>query len=305
MTFGIRGPWDIATSGSPSKLNGMTIIYGVGADIAASDKTQVQYAFCTSTGSGFTVNHFYAVNAAQDAWLDISGAADHTHSGTGDGGELEPVFRDSPTFWDIYFRADEMIKANWVQTVSSTGSIADDTTGNENSVKLLTGATSGSGSTIELKGYKLNFAKPSHVQFKLKMSATTALALKAGVNTETVTASDDNTVKYEAQLCTVTNANWNIRTATGAARSESDSGIAFTTNAVSVRLEHFPTAGTPKVDMYVDSAAAFTKTSDIPTSGSSGVTSLIKVSLKNSAAADKNCFVYPPRIRYYTNDVWT
>ena len=227
MTFGIRGPWDVTTPGSPSKLNGMTIIYGVGADIAATDKTQVQYAFCTSTGSGFTVNHFYAVNAAQDAWIDISGAADHTHTGVGAGGALESVFRANPTYVEVFYRPDQLAKADWLQTLSSTGTITDDTTSGEDAIKLLTGATSGSGSTIELNGLKLDFSKRSHFQTKLKMSATTALALKAGTNCETVTAADDNTVKYEAQLCTVTNANWNIRTATGAARSESDTGSIY------------------------------------------------------------------------------
>jgi len=304
MTFGLGAPWTVSTAGSATKMNIMTTIVGAGTDIAGLDKTTFELAFCTSTGGGLTVNHLYAVNAAQDALIDISGAADHTHTGTGDGGTLEAMYRDNPTFWDIWFRYDEMVAAAWKQTTSGTATIASDTTGDEYSVKLLTGATSGSGSTIELRGYKLNFAMPSHIQFKLKMSATTALALKAGVNTETVTSADDNTVKYEAQLCTVTNANWNLRTASGSNKSESDTGTAFTTNAVSIRLEHFPTIGTPKVDMYIDSASAFTKTSDIPISGSTGVTSLMKFSLKNSAGADKNCFVYPPRIRYYTNDQW-
>ena len=306
MTFGIGGPWDTTTPGSPSKLNKMTIVYGDGVDIAALDKTTFQFAFCVTTGSGLTVNHLYAVNAAQDSLIDISGAVDHTHIGTGTGGSLESVFRANPTFIDTGFRfMTKLDKAEWTETISGTGTTANDTTSNEESLKLLTGATSGSGATLaKTNNFLLDFAKPSHIQFMLKMSATTALALKAGVNTETVTAADENTLKYQAQLCTVTNANWNLRTATGAARSESDSGIAFTTNKVSIRLEHFPTLGTPKVDMYVDSAAAFTKTSDIPTSGSSTITSLMKFSLKNSAAADKQCFMYGTRLRYYTSSQW-
>lgn len=308
MTFGLGAPWTTTTAASASKLNSMNVVWGPGSDLAGLDKTQYKVVVCTATGSGLTIDHVYCANNAGDTWIDISSIADHNHSGTGvGGGSLQDVFRGSPTFMDTGFTyLNRLQKADWDQIVSSTGTITDDVTASENSIKLLTGATSGSGSTIGLKlsNMKLDFSKPSHFQTMLKLSTTASLALKAGVNCETVTAADDNTVKYEAQLCTVTNANWNLRTATGAANSESNTGIAFTTSKVSVRLEHFPTIGTPKVDMYVDSASAFTKTSDIPVSGSSGLLALMKFSLKNSAAADVNCWMYGCRLRYYTSSQW-
>ncbi len=298
MTFGLGGPYNTTTPYSASKANITSVISGPGDDLAGLDKTQYTAIRCTVTGSGLVADHFYIPNAAGDAWLDIT---------TSVAGILYEAFRSAPTFIDTGFRyLSHLLKADWNQIVSSTGTITDDTTANEKSIKLLTGATSGSGATIgqSNSNLKLDFSKNSQFQCMLKLSATTALALKAGVNCETVTSADDNTVKYEAQLCTVTNANWNIRTATGSANSESNSGIAFTTSQVSVRLEHFPTLGTPKIDMYVDSAAAFTKTSDIPVSGSSDLLALMKFSLKNSAAADKNCFVYGARLRYYTSSQW-
>ena len=111
-------------------------------------------------------------------------------------------------------------------------------------------------------------------------------------------------MKYEAQVCTATNANWNVRTASGSANSESDTGTTFTTNRVSLRLEHFPDLGTPKVDIYIDTGAAFTKTSNIPVSGVAGNSKTIKFSLKNGPTTDKTMFMYGARLRYYTTTGW-
>lgn len=307
MVFDLRGPWDDQTSGSTSKLNWQVCISGLGDDLAGLDKLKYTLIKCTVTGSGLTKDHVYQSSTDGTSWIDISGTASHTHSGTSDGGSFLDVFRANPKFIDTgsYFMFNPD-KAKWNETVSSTGSTINDTDGttSEQSIKLLTGATSGSGATIGMTGFKLDFSKPSQFQTKLKLSATTALALKAGVNCETATAADDNTVKYEAQVCTVTNANWNLRTASGSNKSESDTGTAFTTSQTSIRLEHFPDIATPKVDFYLNTAAAFTKTSDIPVAGSTGVTTLMKFSLKNSATADKNAFMYGCRLRYTTNDVW-
>jgi len=287
----------------------MTVPSGSGDVLAALDKTKFKIVVCTVDGSGLLKDHVYCANADATSWIDLTEQAAHTHRGVNDGGALDDIFRANPTFIDTGFFFMEknggLKKAVWTETVSSTGSTTDDTTSNEDSMKLLTGATSGSGATLaKTMNWKLDFSKPSHFQTMLKLSATTALALKAGVNCETVTASDDNTAKYEAQVCTVTNTNWNLRTASGSNKSESDLGTAFTTSQVSIRLEHFPTIATPKVDMYLDNATAFTKTSDIPTSGSAGQTNILKFSLKNSAAADKNAWIYGCRLRFYTSSQW-
>ena len=309
MAFGLAAPWTDADEGSASKLNLMTVPSGPGDDLALLDKTLYKIVVCTVTGSGLIADHVYCANATADAWIDLTLQAAHSHTGVNDGGAIDDIFRANPTFIDTGMAFMEknlaLKKAAWTETVSSTGSTTDDTTSNEDSMKLLTGATSGSGATLaKTMNWKLDFSKPSHFQTMLKLSATTALALKAGVNCETVTASDDNTAKYEAQVCTVTNANWNLRTASGSNKSESDLGTAFTTSQVSIRLEHFPTIATPKVDMYLDSATAFTKTSDIPLTGSAGQTNIIKFSLKNSAAADKNAWIYGCRLRFYTSSQW-
>ena len=308
MTFGLGGPWDATTPGSSSKLNLMTVPSGSGADISGLDKTLYKIVVCTLDGGGLLKDHVYVANAAADAWIDISVTGAHYHTGTSDGGEFLDIFSANPLFADTGFNFMHNIdKARWVETVTSTGSTANDTDGTtgELSFKLTTGATSGAAATLAMKGLKLDFAKRSSFQFKARLGATiTTLALHSGVNAVDVTAVDSSTVKYNAEVCTVTNSNWNLRTASGTNKTSSDTGTAISTSRVAIRLEHYPTLGVPEVDMYINAATVFQKTSDIPVAGTTGVATLMKHSLKNSSASSRDYFVYANRLRYNILDNW-
>jgi len=286
----------------------MEVISGPGDDLALLDKTLFRIVFCTEDGSGLLKDHTYAVDTAAEAFIDISSTGSHTHSGTNDGGSILDIFSANPKFGDtgamFMYNID---KAKWIETYTSTGSITNDTDGTtgEPSIKLLTGATSGASATIALRGLCLDFTKRSSFQFKARLGSTiTTLALHSGVNADDVTAVDTTTAKYDAEVCTVTNTNWNLRTADGSTSTSSDTGTAISTSRVGIRIEHYPDIGTPEVDMYINAATVFQKTSNIPTTGASGIVQLIKHSLKNSSASDRNYFVYANRLRYFINDNW-
>jgi hypothetical protein len=53
----------------PSMINLRTITIDTGANLSAITPTTGKVVFCTSTGSGFTVNHLYVYNGS--AWVDI------------------------------------------------------------------------------------------------------------------------------------------------------------------------------------------------------------------------------------------
>jgi len=308
LVFGLWGPWDDATEGSASKLNGMDVISGPGDDLELLDKTLFRIVFCTEDGGSLLKDHTYAVDTAAEAFIDISSTSSHTHSGTNDGGDLLDIFSGNPTFADTgALFMHNIDKAKWVETLVSTGTTANDTDGStgELSLKLLTGATSGGASTLAMKGLKLDFSKRSSFQFKARLGATiTTLALHSGVNADDVTAVDTNTAKYDAEVCTVTNTNWNIRTASGTGKTSSDTGTAISTSRIAIRLEHYPDTSPARVDAYIDANTVFQKTGDIPVSGTAAVAALMKHSLKNSSASDRNYFVYANRLRYYILDNW-
>jgi hypothetical protein len=307
MVFGIAGPWTDQTPGSQSKNNFMTVISGTGTDLEALDKTQFRIVFCTADGAELLKDHTYAVDTDAEAFIDITTTGDHTHSGTGQGGALVDIFSANPLFADtgaVFMH--NIDKARWVETVTSTGSTANDTDGTtgELSFKLATGATSGAAATLAMKGLKLDFSKRSMFQFKARIGTATSIALHSGVNADDVTAVDTNTAKYDAEVCTTTNSNWNVRTASGTGKTSSDTGTAISTSRVAIRLEHYPDLGTPEVDLYIDANAVFQKTGDVPVSGTTAVANLMKHSLKNSTAADRTYFVYANRLRYQILDNW-
>jgi hypothetical protein len=307
MTFGLWGPFDDQTTFSYSKANGMTVISGTGTDLETLDKTQFRIVFCTADGGSLLKDHTYAVDTDSETFIDISTTGSHNHGGPSDGGSVIDIFSGNPTFADTgaYFMHN-IDKARWVETVTSTGSTSNDNDGTsgELSFKLLTGATSGASATLAMKGLKLNFAKRSSFQFKARIETTTSIALHSGVNADDVTAVDSSTAKYDAEVCTVTNNNWNLRSASGSNKTSSDTGIAISVNRVGIRLEHYPDIGIPEVDMYLDANTVFQKTSDVPVSGTTAVANLMKHSLKNSAASARNYFVYANRLRYYILDNW-
>jgi hypothetical protein len=307
MVFDIGGPWTSASQGSPSKLNKTTVISGPGTDLAALPKLEHVIIKCTVTGGGLTADHVYQASTDGTSWIDMSNMVAHAHSDIASGGNLADIMSANSLFMDTMADfAFDTKKADYTETVTGTAAITDDIDGTtfEPSVKFSTGATSGSAATIRKGGMKLDFSKRSFFQTKLRIGTAADLVYHGGTNVDLVTDTDSNTVKYGAEVCTVTNNNWQIRSASGADKSLTDTGIAMTTNRVAIRLEHRPTETTPRVDMYVDAAAVVQKTSHIPISGTSDFLKLFRHSFKNNTAADKTLFIYGSRIAYYVSDNW-
>ena len=300
----VSTPWTNATPGSTARLNEVTVISDTGTNLAALDKTKHRLVFCTSTGGGLTVDHLYLVNAAENAFIDLGTVSAHTHADSTTGGALIDILIANPkSFILTLTKTDELLKANWIQTVTSTGTIEDNTSG-ERYIRLRPNATSGASATISYPHLKLNFGITSMFQAKLQIETASSLALHSGVNADDVTAADSNTIKYQAEVCTATNSNWWLRTASGSANSASDTGIAISTSAVAIKITHYPTLGTPRTDLQVDTGTLLQKTTNIATSGASTDVNLIKHSIKNSTAADRPLRMYGSRLQYSVNDTW-
>ena len=74
-----QGVWDIADVISASRMNRKTLIGDTGANLSALGTTYAgQLAFCTTTGSGFTIEQLYQRNSGNTAWvaLSVSGLQD-------------------------------------------------------------------------------------------------------------------------------------------------------------------------------------------------------------------------------------
>ena len=299
MVFGVLGPWLDQTAASATKLNGMMRISGPGADLAGLSPAIHKFLYCTSSGSGFITEHSYKANAAGDAYLDETTGATVTAYTANLAGNSKIVDL-------LLINQNSSKKASWTESVSGTGAITDDVDGTtgELSIKLATGATSGGRSAITQVTLKQDFSKNSFLSFKSKVGTLSSLNLRGGVNCDLVTGADSNTISYSAEICTATNNNWFIRTATTGANTATNTAIAATTNRVGIKLEHYPILGTPSVLMYIDAASAVQKTSNIPTSGAGANNNVLRFSVKNSRTSDRPWFIYGSRLVYQVLDSW-
>ncbi len=306
MSVGI--PWTESTPGSVSKLNFTGIISGTGAELAALDKTKHTLVRCTSTGSGFTLDHVYLFSNDGTTSIDLTSVLEHTHEDSSTGGSLVSLqMGANADITDLMLtKTTDLYEANWaapvywIRTVTSTGSVEnkiDGTTG-EHSIRLRPNGTSGSGATISYPHLRLTFGGDALFQTKLQIETATSIALHSGVGCDDVTAADSNTRKLQVEVCTVTNNNWWLRTANGSANSASDTGIAITANRTAIKIEHLPDLGTPETDLYIASGTILQKTTNIPVDGQTIEDNLIKHSVKNSTAADRPLLVYGSRVLY-------
>jgi len=305
--------WTSAVSGSAAKLNGMTVTYGTGSYLSSLDYSKHKLLVCTADGSGFTLDHLYLCTTDGTSVIDVSSVVPHTHVNDSTGGNLTNIFVANPRFTVLQLtKPSDLYEASWaspvfwVKTVSGTGSVenkTDGTTG-ERSIRLRPNGTSGSGSTIQYPHLINGFGSISIFQTKLQIETATSIALHVGVNADTVTAADSNTVKYQVEVCTATNNNWWLRTADGSATSASDTGIAISANRVGIAIVHNP--GEPEADIYIDSNTVFQKTTNIPVTGETADNNITKISVKNSTGADRPLLYYGSRLTYKisTNEDW-
>ena len=301
--------WNDQTIGDVIRMNRTSIISGTGAYLATLDYTLHKLLHCTSSGSGFTLDHVYLCRTDGSGVDDLGpGSIDsHTHNNGTNGGELIHIWRDNPTTVDLWLtKSDDLKKAQWNETTTGTATIEDKTDGTtgERSIRLRPNATSGSGATVRYPHLKLGFADPSIFICKLQIETASSLALHAGVAADDITAADGNEVKYNAEVCTATNNNWFLRSANGTTNSTSDTGTAMSANRVGIKVTHRPDLGTKEVNMKIDSGSTFQKTSNIPSTGSTLEHNLVKFSIKNNTGADRPLLVYGCRLSYSTSTEW-
>ena len=290
--------WDNITPASASKLNGVTLTYGTGAYLATLDKTKHKLLVCTSTGSGYTLDHLYLCTT------DGTNAIDITPLSSIDINLIEVLYSNPEVIDLLLTKTDDLKKAQWIEAITSTGVISDDTDGTtgERSIKLDSGATSGASAQISYPHLQLDFSKRALFEAKIRIGTASSLAFHIGVGADDITAADSNTRKIQCELCTVTNNNFWLRTATGSANSSSDTGVAFGTSRTPIEIRHFPAEA--KTELYVGSGSSLVKTTNIPVDSTTADNNLVKFSLKNSTAASRTMFCYGARLAYYVSDEW-
>ena len=307
--MGLGDEWTETTAGSASKLNQVTLTWGTGTYLAGLDKTKHKLAFCTATGSGLTINHLYVASTDGTEWLDLSDVNEHLHQDSASGGSFENVLVnnadviDSGIFGVTNLTADST--GMYRQAVSGTGAHTTQTDGTtfERYIQADTGGTVSSTTSIHSPiNLNVKFSKASMFEVKHKINTATSLAIKTGYGMENLSASDDNTRKYGAEVCTTVNNNWFAASANGTTRSSSDTGIAMTTNKKNIGCILDETV--PQIELHVE-GSAYTKTSNIPTNASANEPSrgaVFRYTTKNNAGSSRTFNFYGARLIYSIED---
>jgi len=303
----VSDPWTNSTVASTARNNKVTVISLTGDELDALDITKHRVVFCTEDGGEFLKDHTYTANADEDAWIDITAVSSHTHYDDTDGGDILDIYvSNNDKFYLNMLKPTDWVKAQWVQTVTGTGSVEDseDASG-VNYIRLRPNGTSGSAATINYPAAITgSWQFPFHLVFVAQIETATSIAIHIGVDADDVTAADSNTRKMQAEVCTATNSNWWLRTASGSANSATDTGTAISANKVGIALLNRGYLGTPDCLMAIGGDEVAQKTSNIATSSSNTAGNILKFSIKNSTAADRPLRAYAGRLDYQTESIW-
>jgi hypothetical protein len=168
----LSDPWTNATPASTTRKN-LTSVITVSGDTAASlDKTKHKLIAINADGTAGDEDDLLMVNADQNAFINLRDIAPHVHKDSTNGGEVYDIYSWNNDFEILSLnKTDDLLKANWIQTVTSTGTIEDATDGTtgERSIRLRPNATSGASAQISYPYLKLSFAKPFLFQTKLRI----------------------------------------------------------------------------------------------------------------------------------------
>ena len=279
-------PWnwvdgDFASSrrmnmGSTQKMTGPEIAAVVSADVEPG-----VLIYCTETGSGYTANNLYQRNDDNTGY-DIVGLKGHTHTDAESGGLQSDInianLDGTLTLNKRFARA-----AAWWQTIVSSGTITD--TAASGYINLQSGTTSGGSATISDGGAgRLNFEGESGFEATLAVSSSTNFQVKIGVRAEDINGGNLTPAKYGIEGCSTSGANWLIFSSDGTTRS-----TLATSSPVVQAVNSYQLICTPgtSVDLYIGGTLIASKTTNVPSTGSTGFNDLFRAGIKNSAAENK------------------
>lgn len=232
------------------------------------------------------------VRTLASGW-ELESLSKHLHIDDQDGGrESDILLANISQTIDIDKRYSK--KADFWQTITSTGVISDDATNGR--IAIQTGATINSTAQLTDGGSrKLNFAIESGFESTLQVSSNTNFQLKVGIAAEDVGASNTSTAKYGIEGCSSSGTVFLVYSGSGSVRSTVTTAANIVTGAADVYLvEHIPATS---VTLTKNGTLLATKLTDIPATGLTGNNNLYKAGIKCTAGEDKILYHYGgPRI---------
>lgn len=268
---------------SDLRLDAKTWMTDTADNIFAYQKIPGQFCLPRTSGHGYTKNVPFFVDV--DGVTEIPlGIKKHSHSidVDSDGGLMINQFLDNIGNLDIYL-GNTFSSMDYIIEVSGTGAIVNDglTTSN---VELVTGTAVNGYANIHRKGVAMDFGKPSAFMHRFEYEDTIANYLfRTGIAAERVDLANDPTQRsYGVEGCSA-QSNFQCWSCNGTTRSTTSSSYPVDSNSNAWMAQHDPTIPNIVFTKNVDFGAnQVTKTSDIPTGGSTNSTSYWGAGIKST-----------------------
>ena len=269
---------------SSTVLNNATVHKMTGTEIVALQSAELipgYLIYCTATSAPYTIDNLYIRNEDNTAF-DIVGLKGHTHIDATSGGILADVNIPNIPLTLSYDKRSARV-ADFYTTLVSGGTVTDDSTNAR--IRLQSNTTSGGSAAIfDGNARKLNFAKPSAFECTLQFSSSTNFQVKLGIFADAI-GSSLTPAKYGIEGCSSSGTTWLVFSADGTTRSTLTTAASVVTGAADVyRIEHIP--GT-NVKLYINGTLIATKTTNIPSTGTTTNALLYRAEVKNTTTENK------------------
>lgn len=231
-------------------MNEKTIIRDTGANIAAAP-AECKFAICTSTGSGFTVDHVYFKNST-GTWVDV-GKQDN----------LYVLFRSETTVAKQrvieWFSGSALNTHRWTQTNEQGASTFAMVDSADEGFGITTGSTNGDASNINFNNKRAFSATASEMIAVVKRVGDQSLtAVGISNSTATPAGSHHNAFYLDSTLRSFKA----LLTTDGTMQSITDSDIAIDTNWHTIKI----VCSVSDIKLYIDGVLKVTKTTNRPSS---------------------------------------
>lgn len=284
--MGLQSKW-IKEVITQAKLNNMTIIGETGTDLSAlTGKVKGQVVISYDTSAGF-VQWFMYVWDGISQWIKVS-LPTHKHIDSGSGGSLQDILHANPVSVTINDILAQGTGGTMVVDNAGTGSAANASdNGGDIARRYQTGTTT-TGYAGAKRGGTLypNYSALLWWNWVWQLSATNNQFFLFGTNMENVNSAQNNNAKTGIEWCDgQAAANYFVTTASGSARSSSDSTVALTTGVDGARM--FLTPGSQAQFVFDAGPTTINKGTNLPTGGGEGHNA-IREGIKNNNGGASN-----------------
>jgi hypothetical protein len=284
---------------SVPELRQRTVSRMTGTEMGSWDfATKPINVFCTASGSGYLVGHFYCTGndgTVYDAFRT------HNHSSAAEGSSLYDImFNSSGSFIDWNKSAGVAPADFGLITLSGASTLTEEMASSQMYSKFLTGIIANDYVNGIVGGGRLFFGSPITMQLKYATSHNTGSLLKFGIASTTVETAAGTLPQMGFEHCSASSVNIGVYSADGATRQTDYLTDVVQTVPYGLRIDYYPSS---KIIAKNGAGLSVTHTSNLPSiSAASNSDNLFRAGIKTTNTTAKTLKLYAARVYGSTYD---